>query len=417
MKKIGMLCIVFILLFTLFPGVSVSVTANSNEKVIVLFKDKVDKRLIEQARGTVNREYKSLPALSISIPSIAIKGLQNNPNVVAIELDHQNFSTDGQTQDWGISRVSAPDAWQSGLTGSGVKIAVLDTGISNHEDLVISGGASFTSYTTSFSDDNGHGTHVARIIGAKDNHYGTVGIGHDSHIYAVKVMDQNGDGYLSDVIAGIDWSITNHMDIINLSLGTTQHSSTLKQIVDKAYSQGILVVAVAGNNGTSEGSGDTVNYPAKYDSVVAVSATDSSDKRSSFSATGSTVEVSAPGVGILSTYPGNRYARMNGTSMAAPYVAGNLALLKEQNLQLNAFALRKLLQENVIDLGPEGKDDWFGFGLIQSPVNKDKQEPTAVPEQDANENLSPLKLLKMLKMLNTIELGNTLIWPNHRSTL
>ncbi|WP_265416743.1 S8 family serine peptidase [Alkalihalobacillus deserti] len=142
-----------------------------------------------------------------------------------------------------MTRTEAPKAWESGYTGKGVKVAVVDTGVAKHEDLIITGGISFPSYTSSFFDDNGHGTHVAGIIGARNNNYGTVGIAYESSIYAVKVLDQN------DVIAGIDWSITNKMDIVNLSLGTISHSSTLKQVVDKAYSQGVLVVAAVGNNG------------------------------------------------------------------------------------------------------------------------------------------------------------------------
>lgn len=375
MKKLLLSILVFLLVSTLIPGLGVASNENKNERVIVLFKEKVDKNLITKAKGKINREYNNVPALAVSIPASAIRGLQNNPNVLVVEQD-QEVKINNQTQDWGITRVEAPKAWESGLTGKGVKIAVVDTGVANHEDLIIAGGASFTSYTTSFSDDNGHGTHVAGIIGARNNHFGTVGIAHESSIYAVKVLDQNGSGSLSDVIAGIDWSITNKMDIINLSLGTTVHSSTLKQVVDKADNQGILVVAAAGNNGASDGSGDTVNYPARYESVIAVSATDSRDRRASFSATGSSIEVAAPGVNVLSTVLGNKYSHMSGTSMAAPYVAGNLALFKGAYPNLTHAELRMKLQENVIDLGTEGKDNWFGYGLIQAPTQAQEVTPT-----------------------------------------
>lgn len=358
------------MLFSLVPTVKAK---EVNERVIVLFRNKVDKNIVVQAKGSINREYKNVNALAISIPSTALKGLKNNPNVAAVETD-VIVKVNAQTLDWGINRTQAPAAWTSSFTGKGVKIAVVDTGIAKHDDLVIAGGVAFTSYTTSYYDDNGHGTHVAGIIGARNNGYGTVGVAHEAEIYAVKVLGSDGSGYLSEIIAGIDWSITNKMNIVNLSLGTTTSSSTLQQVMDKAYSQGILVVAAAGNNGTSDGSGDTINYPARYESVIAVSATDSSDKRAPFSATGNTLEAAAPGVNIQSTYLNNQYATMSGTSMAAPYTAGNLALLKQAYPTLSHTELRAKLRELVVDLGTAGRDTWFGWGLIQAP----KAEQTTV---------------------------------------
>lgn len=352
-----------------------------NQRVIVLFKEKVNKGAVEQAKGKINREYRNIPALAVEIPLVAVKGLEKNPNVASIEID-SIVKLSAQTQDWGIVRTEAPKAWELSYTGKGSKVSIVDTGISSHEDINISGGAAFTSYTTSYIDDNGHGTHVAGIIGARNNSVGTVGIAPDSSLYAVKVLAQDGSGYLSDVVAGIDWSITNKMDIINLSLGSASDSSTLKQVVDKAYSQGIIVVAAAGNTGTADGSGDNVNYPARYDAVIAVAATDSSDQKASFSSTGNTVEVAAPGVKVISTYLNNQYAYMSGTSMAAPYVAGNLALLKQAYPTLSNADLRKKLQETVIDLGSSGKDTWFGYGLIQAPkLQQAITEPEATEPQ------------------------------------
>ncbi|NYD11757.1 minor extracellular protease Epr [Clostridium beijerinckii] len=245
-----------------------------------------------------------------------------------------------------MNKIQAPTAWSSSYTGKGVKIGIVDTGIANHEDLSVAGGAAFTSYTTSYLDDNGHGTHVAGIIGAKNNGYGIVGVANEASLYAIKVLGNDGAGYLSDIIAGIDWCITNKMDIINLSLGSSVPSTALQQEVDKAYNQGILVVAAAGNDGTSDGSTDTVDYPAKYSSVIAVA---------------------APGVNVLSTYLNNKYVSMSGTSMSAPFVTGDLALLKQANPGLSPNKLRAKLNENVIDLGISGKDSWYGYGLIQAP--------------------------------------------------
>lgn len=373
-KYMGML-LVFILVFSLISGyASANVgekenTNNNNEKerVIVVFKEKVDKQLVSNAKGKVNREYKQVPALAITVPANAIKGLQNNPNVAAVEKDAV-ATVAAQTQDWGIQRINAPKTWSGGVTGKGVKIAVVDTGIATHDDLAIAGGVSFTTYTASYQDDNGHGTHVAGIIGAKNNTIGTVGVAPDANIYAVKALDATGSGYVSDIIAGIDWSITNKMHIINLSLGLSTDSLALKDAVNRAYNQGILVVAAAGNSGTADGAGDSINYPARYDSTIAVAATNNSDARASFSSTGNAVDVAAPGESILSTYIGNQYVYMSGTSMAAPYVAGNLALLKQTYPTLTASELRTKLERNVVDLGVVGKDPYFGLGLIQAPI-------------------------------------------------
>lgn len=396
MKKTFILFVSLFIVLGLLGGAGVSAQVLSNEKVIILFKDKVDKNLIAQAKGKINREFKNIPAIAVTAPSQAIKVIEKNPKVLKVEKNQ--ILTIKQTQDWGIQRTQTPSAWNSNITGKGVKIAVVDTGIADHEDLFISGGVSFVSYTTSYSDDNGHGTHVGGIIGAKNNSIGTVGIAYDSSIYAVKALDKDGSGYLSDIVAGIDWSITNNMDIINLSLGSTTSSTTLKSAVDKAYNQGILVVAAAGNNGTADGSGDTVNYPARYDSVIAVAASDKYDNRATFSATGSTIEVTAPGVNILSTYPGSRYVQLSGTSMAAPYAAGNLALLKEANPTLSHIELREKLQTGSIDFGETGKDPLFGFGFIQAKAAL-QEEATTAPSTETDAVLQTKTLIETTKQI------------------
>jgi minor extracellular protease Epr len=277
-----------------------------------------------------------------------------------------------QKTDWGIDRIEAPKAWNSGFTGKGIKIAILDTGIKPHTDLQIAGGVSFKTYTTSYYDDNGHGTHMAGIIGAKNNEYGSVGIAPDASLYAVKVLNKNGEGEIDTLVKGIEWSIANKMDIINLSLSLDEQidNAKLRAALDKAYSSGILIVGAAGNHGRSNGSGDTVEYPARYNSVIAVSAMDTANKRLSNSATGSTVEVTAPGANIYSTYIDNKYAAINGTSAASSYVSGNLALLKQRYPGLSNTGIRTKMQQLTLDLGAGGKDTFYGYGLIKAPSNK-----------------------------------------------
>lgn len=363
MKKIISIVITVTLLAPFVPQAKAE---TPTEKVIIVFKDKVDEELVENVNGDVEQVSRNIPVLTGEIPAAAVDLIERDKDVVAVEID-QEITINGQIQTWGIEKVNAMKAWNENFTGAGSKIAVIDTGISPHEDLVVAGGVSFTSYTKSYEDDNGHGTHVAGIIGAKNNEVGIVGIAPDASLFAVKVLNNEGTGFLSDIISGIDWAITNKMNIINLSLGAPQDSLALKQAVERAYSKGILVVASAGNSGSAEGSGDTVMFPAKYDSTIAVSALDSLNNRGQFSATGASIEVTAPGVGILSTYLNNQYVVMDGTSMAAPFVAGNLALLKQAYPNLNHKQLREKLQTTASDIGIKGRDSHFGFGLVQAP--------------------------------------------------
>ncbi|MCT4784095.1 MULTISPECIES: S8 family serine peptidase [Exiguobacterium] len=373
-KKLCSTVLASLLVLSSAPQIADASSDNGKERVIVVFKDSAKKNPLSIQGLEVRQQYANIPAAALEVPKAALAGLKNNPNIAHVELD-QTVQIENQTQDWGIAKLKAPAAWQSGFTGKGVKISVVDTGISQHPDLTISGGASFSSVTSSYADDNGHGTHVAGIIAARNNSIGTVGIAHEASIYAVKALEANGSGSLSSIIAGIDWSISNQMDIINLSLGTTSPSTTLQQVVDRANNAGILVVAAAGNNGRADGTGDLVNYPARYSSAIAVAATDINNNRASFSATGSTVEVAAPGVSINSTLSNGGYGPMSGTSMATPYVAGNLALMKQAYPSLTASQLRTRLSQDVIDLGPTGRDTWFGNGLVQAPASGGTSQP------------------------------------------
>ncbi|WP_010676957.1 S8 family serine peptidase [Bacillus timonensis] len=335
------------------------------DRVVILFKDEVNLTPIENAEGKIIDVTEEIPVASATVPSETVNELEDNPDIVAVE-DDVLLSIHQQNADWGIETVRTPSAWKANYSGKGVKIAIIDTGIDlEHQDLKLAGGASFVSYTDSFHDDEGHGTHVAGIIGAQNNSIGSIGIAYNSSLFAVKVLDSNGDGYLSDIIEGIDWAISNKMDIINLSLGSDTHSPALKTAVDKAYQQNILVVASAGNSGAFE-TIDTIGYPAKYDSTIAVGAVGPNLQYANFSSSGPSLEVVAPGVNIISTYAGNTYAKLSGTSMAAPYVSGNLALLKQAHPDMSPQQLRTLLHLNVKDLGLFGRDRFYGYGLIQS---------------------------------------------------
>ena len=216
---------------------------------------------------------------------------------------------------WGVKYMSnlIPDISK---TGVGIKVGIIDTGIDmDHPDLIdnIKGGYNATSKKKSYDDDNGHGTHVAGVIAAVDNDIGVIGVAPEAEIYAVKALDSTGNGYISDVIEGIEWCIENDMDIINLSLGMVNDSSILHESIINAYNAGIIMVAAAGNN-----HGGSCEYPAAYDEVVGVGAVNINNEIADFSAIEG-VDIWAPGEDVTSTFTNGTYETLDGTSMAAPH--------------------------------------------------------------------------------------------------
>jgi minor extracellular protease Epr len=370
--KIKLISLTFLTSFTLFLLVTPqqAIGKETTEKII-LFRDTVNRHVIESYEGIIIEEYKNIPAVKIYINEAKIPSLKLNSEILLIE-DEQTVEKSGQMVEWGVKAIQSQKAWNNHYTGKNVKIAIMDSGISPHEDIKIAGGKSFVSYTTSYKDDSGHGTHVAGIVGAQNNGLGIVGVAPDAKLYALKVLDKNGQGYLSDMISAIDWAISNKMDILNLSLGSLEPSYVLEKAMTKAYQSGMLIVAAGGNDGTSAGNGDNVAYPAKYPAVIAVSAVDQNNVRGSFSATGNAIEYSAPGVQIVSTHLNNKYVSYSGTSMATAFVSGSLALLKEMYPDLSASALREQLKRNALDLGAPGKDPWYGLGLVQTPLTPER---------------------------------------------
>ncbi|MFH1328574.1 MAG: S8 family peptidase, partial [Candidatus Bathyarchaeota archaeon] len=322
-SKVG-INVVLLSLLLVISSLAIVITpvcANKTEvEVIIGFinKSQVGQAVLNSG-GRVNQIYTIIPAMFANIPENALEALQRNPNVRYIEPNSEVFAL--QTIPWGIDRVFGAEnypfpTWSSS-SGSGVTVAVLDTGIANHEDLNVVGGYNAIDNTKPWIDGYGHGTHVAGTIAALDNLVGVVGVAPDVGLYAVKVLDDSGSGTLDNVIEGIQWSVANDIDIISMSLGSSTYSISLDGACSNAYTSGSLLVASAGNSGNPAGRGDNVGYPAKYDSVIAVAATDQNDKRARFSSTGPAVELAAPGVDILSTYPGG-YATGSGTSMACP---------------------------------------------------------------------------------------------------
>lgn len=366
MKKTFILFIILLSLhIPLYPSAE-----EQSERVLIVFKDSIEIELLQEKGSDIHHLFEDLKAVSVTLPSSTIKTLQNHERIKYIEPDYEVVTSE-QLQGWGYQNVLASEANTNGWTGKGVKIGILDTGIrSNHPDLIISGGVSFVGDRASYEDDEGHGTHVAGIIGALDNEIGIVGIAPEASLYAIKVLNNTGLGNLSDVVAGIEWAIDHKLDVINLSLTAEQGSEFLEKALTRAYEAGILIIAASGNSQTTLSPNTDVLYPARYESVIAVGSVGIELLKSKFSYFGPSLEFVAPGEKIYSTYHTPDYEYGNGTSMAAPYVTGMVALYKQAYPELTPQEIRKLMQKGAKDLGEPGWDSSYGYGLVQAPTTE-----------------------------------------------
>ena len=376
------------------------------QDVIVRFKDKPGQAELHAFKGLggeVSNVFTIIPAISGKLPAKAIEALKNNPQVEVVELDYTvqalEYSPENELgNSWGANHINADDALEAGYSGEGVKVAVLDSGVNfNHFDLRDNFDFSANELGYDFVSDDffpedvyGHGTHVAGILAAASNGFGVVGIAPNAQIVALRVLDDNGEGTASRIIEALQW-IQNynavHPDspirITNNSYGTGSNSSQLGAAFDVLASSGVLHIGSAGNDGSAAGNGNNVGYPARYESVVAVAALDKNNQRASFSSTGADVEISAPGVSILSAwkdgvniagpqpfsfagYAGEYFIEANGTSMASPHVAGVAALLMSSDPSYTAEAVRKKINGTALDLGEIGKDKLYGYGLVDA---------------------------------------------------
>lgn len=247
------------------------------------------------------------------------------PDYVAQAVDIPDDPYFDDYYQWGLFQIQAPQAWNITHSSPDIRIAILDTGIdSAHPDLgaKVVAKKNFTSSTTVEPVSNSHGTHVAGIAAAiTDNGVGIAGLGYNASLMNVKVLGDDGYGYHSWIAQGIIWATDNGANVINLSLGGRSSSSILKDAVDYAWNHGVVVVAAAGNDGST-----SPLYPAYYDNCIAVAATDGNDELTSWSNHGEWVDVAAPAT-AWSTQPHGEYGYMAGTSVASPYVAGLASLV------------------------------------------------------------------------------------------
>ena len=260
---------------------------------------------------------------------------------------------------WHHNAVGSKEAWEAGHTGDGIRVAVLDSGIGNNvEDLQVE----TVSGNLGTVDLDGHGTHVAGIVGAKlNNNIGGAGIAPDSQIISIKVINDEGAAESADIAQGIYQAIEAGADIINLSLGSATYSDVEQKAVTEAYQKGIAVICSSGNYNTT-----AVHYPSGYEGAIAVAALDKNMHRANFSNTGSHVRYSAPGVDIVSTIPEGYLKKISGTSQSAPIVSGIAAVLLSSG-KVKGEGVDRL--ENLLTLMDQSCEKVTGTGLGKGNIS------------------------------------------------
>jgi subtilisin family serine protease len=396
-------CGVTALVLALMPAAAGTVYAQGADEYIVQFREGTPaaarRAAAADAGAGVRIVYTGVAAAALRVPNEqALLALQGHPDVTSIVRNrpvsaHQSAKgkpaggVASQTTEVipaGVMRVGVPFASLS--DGAGVGVAILDTGIDlAHQDLAGAVNA-FTAFGSSCQDDAGHGTHVAGIVGARDNAIDVVGVAPAAKLFCVKVLDQSGSGSDATVMAGLDWvlrthaSVTPSIRVINMSLGrpgTVDDNPAMRDLIAALDTAGVLVVVSAGNEASTE---VAAQIPAAYPQVVSVASTTAlsganqcrllagpiaTDTASYFTTDGANVTVSAPGedqedvsracliksVGILSTRLGGGVTRMSGTSMAAPHVAGIAARLFQQHPEYTPAGVRIRIMSDAIRRG------------------------------------------------------------------
>lgn len=344
----------------------------------------------QEAGGEIEEEIPELNARLVELPEVKAKSSEAEREQLlaqkkkeleqapAVESVQYNYVYKGAAvpndprygEQWGLQKIKAARAWDK-VKGNNVQVGVVDSGIDrDHPDLraKIVKQRNFVGQNTGpAEDDNGHGTHVAGIAAAiTGNNEGVAGTCRNCGLLIAKALSGPGpSGNALDIAEGIVWATNNGAEVINLSLAGEEKSPVLKDAIDYAAARDVVVVAAAGNSG-----GNTVTYPAAYPKVIAVAATTKEDRRAGYSNYGRWVDVAAPGgragsnPGILSTYLAGGYDYLAGTSMAAAHVAGLAGLLAAQGR--SAPEIRKRIEKTAVDLGPQGKDRFFGYGRINA---------------------------------------------------
>ncbi|MBF0278446.1 MAG: S8 family serine peptidase [SAR324 cluster bacterium] len=337
---------------------------------------------IEKVVTDLNQTIRRLQIAPDITPEEAADFLESIPEILAVQPNF-TFKTELVSSDpqlnstqWAPQKIMAPVAWENNITGNGVTIAVLDTGIrSTHNEFAGSGklllGPDFGDKDNDPTDIDGHGTHVAGVLAANSNGIGMVGIAPDASILAIKVFSNSGLASDLNVIKGIHYAVANGAQVLNLSLGSANIFANLPKqeslnalvvnAIKDAIEAGVVVVASAGNDSTT-----LIGYPGSSSGAIMVGALRADDTLAPFSNHNTALSVMAPGYEIYAPdhQADDRYRFLSGTSMAAPMTAGAVALILQKNPALTPSEVKTLLENTADDLGPSGYDGFYGAGRI-----------------------------------------------------
>lgn len=327
--------------------------------------------------------------------------------------ENASIATDEQ---WNIEVINANEQEYKQVTDK-VKVAVLDTGITATEDIDVAGRINFIpgeeDVNPLYEDVSGHGTSVASVIAAKDNGIGVTGINPNVELYSVKVLDDKKRASLSEVIKGIYWCIDNDIDIINMSFGTSMESEILKQVVKEADEKNILMIAAAGNRGVVVGE-STVEYPAVFDEVIAVGATNPQGKTSEISSVGEEIDLMAPGEIVPATGYYDEIIETEGTSMAAPHVTGIASILWGKDKGKSNKFIKQLLNASAKSMEDETRE---GNGFVdldyalsiydEFAIQYDEEQAVPVLEENKEE----------IKTYEEAEIEASWNWRDHQSAV
>jgi subtilisin family serine protease len=335
--------------------------------VIVRYRQDVVRTRTVRLGVEATHVFSLTPTLAANMSRDDVSGLSEESDVEFIWLDEEIHTC----LDRSVPAISVPAVWTAGYRGTGIKVAIVDTGIDRaHPDFAgrIVDGASFVG--GDYQDDNGHGTHVASICAGSGSAQGGtyVGVAPEAQLYVAKVLDRGGSGSMSGVMAGVEWAVDSGVQVINLSLGGSGSSDgqdALSLTCNAAVARGIVVCVAAGNEGPTA---RTIGSPGAAADVITIGATDRADRMASFSSRGPTrdgrtkPDLCFPGTDIVAARAtgttmgsphGEGYTAASGTSMATPHAAGLAALLLQARMSSTPAQIKQALKETALDIGAD----------------------------------------------------------------
>ncbi len=342
--------------------------------------------------GEVQNSFTEFNTVHLELPARAVENLAERSFV---ETVNPNYKVSSSLQD-SAPQIDADEAWSYNASGQDVEVAVLDTGVdADHTDLQVEAQIDFTEEGR--GDQSGHGTHVAGIVSSQNNE--RRGVAYGAEIYDVKVLNETGSGTASQVLDGLEYAVTNDMDVAVMSLGADVEqcdgTDVISEAVDDTVDEGVTVVAAAGNEGPETG---TLTSPGCSESAITVGAVDETSSVTEYSSRGPTddgrtkPDVVAPGTSIESTWNDGGFRSLTGTSMAAPHVAGQAAMLIAADSSLSPKEVKNTIEETAEDLGADANAQ--GEGLVDvnasyyqvADINVERTDNTTEDNQTQQNN-------------------------------